>query len=224
MTFKILPLYLLIACAAFIAGCAVNMPFNHRLASPQLGEAGSLSTAKLGPVSLEWFPVDFPNREDVQGASGLLGWWTRARIPTGKGLASRISRALDVAVGIEGKSRNVLQIVVLSAVAKFEYSPGMFVATPEIDYGWCSLDAEFIYDGYKWRQTFVSEDRNTSSGYPRQTGPVEKVWDDIALQVTRSVVANLAKAQEIRDYEDSKRNPVKETEGSSMEGISPEKK
>ncbi|MEA5115652.1 MAG: hypothetical protein VB050_16665 [Geobacteraceae bacterium] len=203
----------LIACAVLLAGCAINMPFNHRLASSELGEASSLSAAKLGPVSLEWFPVDFPNREDVQSASGLLGWWPKTRIPTGMGLASRIDKALDAAVGIGSKSKSVLQIVVLSAVSEFEFAPGMFLSTPEIDYGRCSFEAEFDYDGYKWRQVFVSEEKNTSSGYSRQTGPLEKVWDNIALQVAKSVVNNMEKAEEIRKHEDSTRNRPAEMKG-----------
>ncbi len=194
----------LIACAVLLAGCTTNLPFSHRLASSELVEAGSLSSAKLGPVSLEWFPVDFPNREDVQSASGFLGWWPKARIPTGIGLARRIEKALDTAVGIESRSKSALQIAVLGAVSKFEFAPGMFLSIPEIDYGWCSFEAEFVYDGYRWRQAFVSEEKNASSGYSRQTGPLEKAWDNIALQVAKSVVNNIEKAKEARKYEDSK--------------------
>jgi len=196
----------LIACAVLLAGCTTNLPFNHRLASSELVEAASLSSAKLGPVSLEWFPVDFPSREDLQSASGFLGWWPKARIPTGIGLARRIDKALDAAVGIEGSSKSVLQIVVLNAVSTFEFAPGMFVSTPEIDYGWCGFEAEFVYDGQKWRQAFVSEEKNASSGYARQTGPLEKAWDDIALQVVKSVVNNIEKVKEARKFEDSKRS------------------
>lgn len=217
MTFKLLIHYLLIACTVFFVGCAMNLPFNHQLASSRLSEARDLSTSRFEPISLEWFPVDFPNRVDVQGASGLIGWWTQTRIPTGTGLASRITKALDAAIGIDGKSKNVLQILVLNSVSKFEYSTGMFVITPVIDYGWCSFEAEFIYDGYKWRQAFVSEEKNASSGGSMQTGPLEKVWDNIALQVAKSVVTNLDKAQEAKNRKDPEQSRSREIEKSNEE-------
>ncbi|TLN00281.1 hypothetical protein FDZ73_19905, partial [bacterium] len=121
---------MILATLFLITGCAVNLPFNNRLDYSCVSEAKKLNSSKLKPVSIEWTPRGFPNRIDVQGASGFVGGGTQTRVPTGVGLSNRIMEALDTSIGIDNNSKNVLEIHVLSAKTKFEFSAGAFNITP----------------------------------------------------------------------------------------------
>ena len=185
-----------------LSGCAINLPFNSRLDYPHVSEAKKLASNKLEPTSIEWLPADFPSRVDVQGSSGFVGGGSQTRIPTGVALANRITEALDVSVGVDSTSKNILELNILSAESKFEYSAGMFNVTPGIDYGWCSLEIVFNYNGTEWKQKFVSEERDTKVGGTSQTGILEKVWDNLAVQVAKNVTTKIGQTEKFPNYRD----------------------
>lgn len=186
-----------------ITSCAVNLPFNNRLAYSHVSEAKKLNTNKTKPLTLEWKPTNFVDRVDIQGASGYVGSGTATRIPTGIGLSSRITEALDVSVGISATSKNVLEMYIISSQTDFEYSAGMFNITPGIDYGKCTLNVIFNYNGSTWKEHFVSEEKDPEYGGTSQTGIVEKVWDNIALQVAKNVVSKIEQLPLTENYKDS---------------------
>jgi hypothetical protein len=68
------------------SGCAVNLPFNNRLSYQAVQEAKSFSPNSKGPISINWIPQSFPERIDVQGASGFVGGGSQTRIPIGPGV------------------------------------------------------------------------------------------------------------------------------------------
>lgn len=186
---------LLVGILCFSGCMPVNLPFNSRLAYPQVREAKNLTTIKNEPVSLKWSPPEFPTRIDIQGASGFTGGGTNTRIPIGIGLSHRIMEALDLAIGIDDKSKRLLEINVLSAESKFEYSAGSpWTNTLSLDYGWCSIEIEIIYNGNKWIEKFVSEEKDTTAMATSQTAVLEKVWDNLAIMVARSLVDNINKS------------------------------
>jgi hypothetical protein len=182
----------LLASLSLVVGCAINLPFSNRLNYEQVSEAKHLSVARAGPIAIKWIPPDFPERIDVQGASGFVGGGSRTRIPTGVALAARITEALDSAVGLDRSSSKILTITVEQARSKFQYSAGFFNVTPSIDRAECLLQATFSFGGVEWKEQFSSSQRDPSIGGRSQTALLEKAWDDIALQVTKSVVDHLS--------------------------------
>lgn len=180
----------LVALATLLEGCAITMPFNNRLDFGQVTEARSLAAQKAGPISIRWIPSSFPDRIDVQGASGFVGGLSRTRIPTGVALSNRITEALDAAVGVSPSSPKVLTITVEKAESKFQYSAGIFNVSQAMDVGSCVLEARFVLGDSQWEDTFSSSQRDPSVGGKTKTGVLERAWDDIAIQVARSVVAH----------------------------------
>jgi hypothetical protein len=173
------------------SGCAVNLPFNNRLSYPAVREAKNFESNSKGPISVKWIPSSFPERIDVQGASGFVGGGSQTRIPTGVGLANRILEALDASVGLIESSNKTLTIEIIEAKTEFEYSAGFFNITPAIDVGRCRLEADFSIGEKRWKEKFFSESKDPTIGGTSQTGIVEKVWDDIAIQVVRNVMQHL---------------------------------
>lgn len=176
---------------AFCSGCAVNLPFTTRPTFEIVSQARELDAKSMGPISVIWVPASFPDRVDVEGASGFVGGGSRTRIPIGPDLSGRILETLDAAVGIDPTSTKVLRITIKKAKTKFTYSAGIFNATPAIDWASCKLDVDFAYGSKHWHQLFHSEAKDPRVGGSSQTGLVEHVWDEIALQVTRNVVEHL---------------------------------
>jgi len=187
-----LRLVLVGAIAVFLcSGCAVNLPFNNRLSYPAVREAKNFASNSKGPISVKWIPPSFPERIDVQGASGFVGGGSQTRIPTGVGLANRILEALDSSVGVLESSNKTLTIEIIEAKTEFEYSAGFFNVTPAIDLGRCRLEATFTIGEKHWKEKFFSESKDPTIGGTSQTAIVEKVWDDIAIQVVRNIMKNL---------------------------------
>lgn len=195
-----------------LSGCAVNLPFNNRLDYFHVYEARRLATNKKEPISIEWLPSDFTKRVEVKGASGFVGFETQIRIPTGVALSSRITEALDEAIGVDNRSKSLLEIYVLSAESKFKYSAGIFSTTSGMDYGWCNLEVEFNYNGTKWKDTFVSEEKDETIGATSQTAVLEKVWDNIALQVAKRVAAKVEQLPKNDTYKDSEQYRLMKSE------------
>jgi len=173
------------------SGCAVNLPFNNRLAYSTVQNAKDISASQKGPIVVKWIPQTFPDRIDVQGAAGFVGGGSQTRVPTGVGLSNRIIEVLDVMVGVEKSSEKVLTITVIEAKSEFEYSAGFFNVTPAIDVGRCVFEAEFICGDKRWKEKFTAEEKDPTIGGTSQTGILEKVWDDIALQVGRNIIRHM---------------------------------
>ncbi|KXS31667.1 MAG: Uncharacterized protein AWT59_2226 [Candidatus Gallionella acididurans] len=167
------------------------MPFDNRLSYQAVSNAKNFAATTKGPISVKWTPPSFPERIDVQGSSGFIGGATQTRIPTGVGLANRILEALDTSIGLLDSSNKTLTIKIIKAKTEFEYSAGIFNATPSIDLGRCKLEAEFSIGDKRWKEEFFSESKVSTVGGTSQTAVVEKVWDDIAIQVDKSVMQHL---------------------------------
>ena len=184
---------LLVAAVGVVAlsGCTVNLPFNTRPSFDTVTQARGLNAKNEGPVKVTWVPSSFPDRVDVEGSSGFVGGWSRTRIPIGPGLSSRILETLDAAVGVNSSAPKVLTLTITNAKTKFQYSAGIFNVTPAIDRASCDLDVDFAVGSTHWSQSFHAEARDPKVGGTSQTGLVEQVWDDIALQVTKNVVAHM---------------------------------
>ena len=175
----------------FMTGCTVNLPFNHRMSYSSVGEIKNIPHSQQEPISVQWIPPSFPERIDIQGASGFVGGASQTRIPTGVGLSNRIIEALDVAIGINNRSTRHLSISIINTENRFEYSAGFFNVTPAIDVGQCILEAEFTFADKHWKETFTASEKDPTIGGTSQTGILEKVWDKIAVQVARSVLSHL---------------------------------
>lgn len=188
---KCLGLFVAIVAMAALSGCTVNLPFNTRPSFDTVTQARGLNSKNEGPVKVTWVPSSFPDRVDVEGASGFVGGGSRTRIPIGQGLSSRILETLDAAVGVNSSAPKVLTLTIKNAKTKFQYSAGIFNVTPAIDKASCDLDVDFSVGSTQWSQTFHAEAKDPKVGGTSQTGLVEQVWDDIALQVTKNVVAHM---------------------------------
>lgn len=184
---------LLVAAVSVVAlsGCTVNLPFNTRPSFDTVTQARGLNAKSEGPIKVTWVPSSFPDRVDVEGASGFVGGGSRTRIPVGPGLSSRILETLDAAVGVNSGAPKVLTLTIKNAKTKFQYSAGIFNVTPAIDRASCDLDVDFAVGSTHWSQSFHAEAKDPKVGGTSQTGLVEQVWDDIALQVTKNVVAHM---------------------------------
>ena len=177
--------------ALLTSGCAINLPFNNRPAYSTVKGAKDISSGYKGPITLKWIPPTFPERIDIQGASGFSGGGSKTRIPTGVGLSNRILELLDVSIGVNDSSEQVLTISVIEAKSEFEFSANLLNLSNAIDVGKCVFEAEFLFGDKKWNKIFTAEMRDPTIGSTSQTGVLEKVWDDIALQVVRSVIQHI---------------------------------
>jgi hypothetical protein len=177
--------------ALLLSGCAINLPFNSRLSYQTVIDAQHLNAKSEGPIAIRWVPESFPQRIDTQGASGFVGGGSRTRIPTGVALAGRILEGLDSAVGVVDSSAKTLTITIVKAETKFQYSAGFFNVTPAIDEGECTLEASFNVGDKSWSQTFHYQLTDPKVGGTSETAILEKVWDNIALQVVQNVVEHI---------------------------------
>lgn len=192
MNMKSLPLVLFIAVVVSLcAGCAVNLPFTKRPTFETVEQARSLNAKNEGPISIKWVPASFPDRIDVEGASGFVGGGSRTRVPIGPGLSGRILETLDAAIGVSSTSDKVLTLTIKNAKTNFEYSAGFFNVTPAMDRGSCEIDIDFALGSKHWSQSFHEKVVDPKVGGSSQTGVVEHVWDEIALQVAKNVVEHM---------------------------------
>ncbi len=171
-----------------LGGCAIALPINERLSYQYEGKATALKIANVEPISLKWIPEDFPSRIDIQGASGFVGGGSRTRVPTGIALSNRIRNVLKEAIGIDQNSSRVLTITVIDAKSKFSYG----FASSELTYGESYLKAKFEFDGKLWEEEFIAK-YDTSIVAPTYGYRLEKAWDEVSLQVGKSVVKHMAK-------------------------------
>jgi len=202
-------LVVVLLCMCVLAGCVVNLPFNNRLDYSKVSEAKRFTPANATPVAIDWIPSTFPNRVDIQGASGFVGGGSQTRIPTGIALSNRIIEALDVSVGIDANSKNQLALHILKAESKFEYSAGFANVTPGMDYGWCNLEVEFDFDGTVWKESFLAEEKDPTIGASSQTAILERAWDNVAVQVAKNVAGKIAMAPKNDNYKNSEQYLMK---------------
>lgn len=171
-----------------LGGCAIALPINERLSYQYENKAASLRTVDIGAISLQWIPKDFPSRIDIQGASGFVGGGSRTRVPTGIALSNRIRNVLDEAIGIDQGSSRQLTITVIEAKSKFRYG----FASSELTYGECIFKAKFEFNGAIWEKEFSAKN-DTSTVAPTFGSRLEYAWDEVSLQVGKSVVDQLSK-------------------------------
>jgi hypothetical protein len=182
----------IIACMAVgLSGCAISLPFNNRLAYSSITDMKSVQVQGERPkLSIVWNPADFPQRIDIHGSDGFVGGGSRTRLPTGVALSSRIEEAISTYADITASGKN-LTITVLEARSGFEYSAGMFNITPAIDVGTVTLNAAFNLNGKTWTQQFSSHKKDPTIGGTSQTGILESAWDDVAVQVAKSIASHI---------------------------------
>lgn len=177
----------------FLSGCSASLPVVSDRLSYQYEEMAvglkSSKTSTIGPVSLKWIPSDFPSRVDVQGASGYVGALSRTHVPTGIALSSRIKYVLDKTFGIDPNSSKVLTITVIEAKSTFSYG----FSSARLSSGKCHLKAKFEFNGKTWEEEFVSQDEESKASTYSYGSRVENAWDQVALQVGKSVIDHLTK-------------------------------
>ncbi len=171
-----------------LGGCAVALPINERLSYQYEDKAASLKIANIEDISLRWIPEDFPSRIDIQGASGFVGGGSRTRVPTGIALSNRIRNVLDKAIGIDRNSSRVLTITIIDAKSEFSYG----FASSELTYGESYLKAKFEFNGKTWEEEFSAK-YDTENVAPTYGYRLEHAWDEVSLQVGKSVVNHLSK-------------------------------
>lgn len=177
----------LICSFSLLGGCAISLPLNERLSYKFEEKASELDAKKHGPIAVKWAPNDFPERVDIQGASGFVGGGSRTRVPTGVAMASRINNVLDKAIGVDKRSPNILTLHVLSAKSEFKYG----FASSELTYGAMHMQLQFEYGGNTWTESFSS---NVEAGLAQTFGyRLENAWDQVAYDVGKSVVSHIEK-------------------------------
>jgi len=185
-----LPAFVLLAALA-AAGCKVHMPFRFQLAPRVAAEAAAARGSAPGPVALRWVPADFPDRVDVQGASGYIGSISRTRIPTGVAIATRVREYLETAVGVDDAASRVVTIRVVEAKSSYAYSASAKQHT--IDRGRCSLRVEVEDGANRWSESYYSSDE-PGGAPPTPTEVLDGVWDEVSAALARDVLRKLAGA------------------------------
>jgi hypothetical protein len=175
-----------------LAGCAVSQPsFNNRLPDSAVAAAKELAVSRKEPIAIRWVPGNFPGRVDDQAPSAF-GSVTKIKVPIGRALSERITEVLDSAVGVQGSSSNVLTITVLDAKSSFHLSgSAALTSAPTMDAATCVFTVNFTYGNKEWQETFTAQGKTTTTGGQSPSGVLESAWDNIALQVGRSVVKRL---------------------------------
>ncbi len=182
---------LILGLSVVLSGCTVNLPFNNRLSYSSVKEMSSVQSGnERVNLNIIWNPADFTTRVDIKGADGFVGGGSRTRIPTGVALSARIEEAISTFANISA-SGSPLKITVIEAVSGFEYSAGIFNATPGIDVGTVFLKANFDFNGTAWTREFRSEKKDPTIGGTSQTAILESAWDDVAVQVAKDVATRI---------------------------------
>ena len=171
-----------------MAGCSQDLTFSDRASHATIQQAAQLSAGGRGPIAVNWNPATFPERVDRQGPSGNEGALTRAHIPIGMAIAGRLDEVLDAAIGVNQSSPNVLTVSVIEADAEYRFATGM-ITSRHIESGSSVFEAEFSLGQTQWSERFSAQARfRPEIDGAQGTGVLNRVWDDIALQVATSVV------------------------------------
>ena len=170
-------------------GCAIYLPFENRISYDYIREVKKINVVNKSPLSINWIPQSFPQRVDIQGASGFVGGASRTRIPIGVALSKRITELLDMAVGIDQKSKDTLTITVIQAKTEFKYDA--FALENTIKSASCVLKAEFTLNGHAWKSQFYASDSGASLQGTSQTAVLNSVWDNISFQVAKNIIEHM---------------------------------
>ncbi|MHC4944955.1 MAG: hypothetical protein ACYTG7_18220, partial [Planctomycetota bacterium] len=171
------------------AGCTYHYSFDRRPSYEAVVQARNLDATQKGPIALEWSPVSFPDRIDIIGPSGSEGSGRSAEIPTGVALSQRTAELLHAAIGVSSSAGVTLTIEVGEARSEYRYAQ-TFILNRHIDWAQCTLDATFRCEGRTWNQRFIARAAKSDTGL-KGSALLERVWDEIALDVVKSIVANL---------------------------------
>lgn len=183
-----IPALLVLAGLAGVS-CKVHMPFRFQLAPKAAAEAARARGSVAGPIALRWVPADFPDRVDVQGASGYIGSVSRTRIPTGVAIATRVREYLEAAVGVDPNAARVVTVTVVEAKSSFAYSANAKQHT--VDRGRCALRVDVDDGAARWSEAYYSSDERGGAP-PTPTEVLDGVWDEVSASLARDVLRRLA--------------------------------
>jgi len=176
--------------AAPSLSCKLYLPFRFQLTPRLADEAARLHGTAPGPIALRWQPSDFPQRVDVQGASGFNGSLSRTRIPTGVAISTRVHDFLQAAVGVEERAGRAVTIRVVEAKSSFEYGGKK---RGGIDRARCTLKVEVDDGKARWSEAYFASDE-PGGDPPTLTGVLDGVYDEVSAALARDVVRRLAAA------------------------------
>jgi len=182
----LLALALLLAAPSL--SCKIYLPFRFQLTPRLAEEAARLRGTTPGPIALRWEPSDFPQRVDVQGASGFNGSLSRTRIPTGVAISTKVREFLDAAVGVEEGAPRVVTIHVVEAKSSFEFGGKKRGC---IDRARCTLKLEVDDGKARWSEAYFASDEPAGQP-PTLTGVLDGVYDEVSAAVARDVVRKLS--------------------------------
>lgn len=170
-----------IAVVMFLSGCVAHLSFNNRPNFETIVAARNIQITKKTPIAVRWLPPDFPEMRESVRAGGYT-----VMTPTGVNLANRIVEVLDASVGVNNTSGSVLRVAPFVAESKLEFSTNNVKYSRTIIAASCSFEAEFILDRVAWTDKFFSTRSLPEESISSQTEVLERVWDDIALQVAKN--------------------------------------
>ncbi len=168
--------------------CKLYLPFRFQLTPRLAEEAARLRGSAPGPVALRWEPADFPQRVDVQGASGFTGSLSRTRIPTGVAISTKVHDFLQAAVGVEDGARRIVTIRVVEAKSSFEFGGKKRGC---IDRARCTLKVEVDDGKARWTEAYFASDEPGGEP-PTLTGVLDGVYDEVSAALARDVIRKLA--------------------------------
>ncbi|MBK8596009.1 MAG: hypothetical protein IPN83_10555 [Holophagales bacterium] len=168
--------------------CKVYLPFRFQLTPRLAEEATRLHGSAAGPIALRWEPSGFPQRVDVQGASGFIGGASRTRIPMGVSISTKVHDFLHAAVGVEEGAPRTVTIRVVEAKTSFEYGGRKRAG---IDRARCTLKVEVDDGKARWSEAYFASDE-PGGDPPTQTSVLDGVYDEVSAALARDVVRRLA--------------------------------
>lgn len=169
-----------------LTGCTIIPNFNHRLNYNVITSTKAIQRLDAGPVQIEWAPINFPQRIDVQGAAGFVAHAAQIHIPIGAAISTRVIESLDTAIGVIPGSAKKVKINVINAKTEFTLTSGM-IDPSTISNANCVFEAEFTYENKSWSAKFNSDSKDLRI----EGNAIEKVWDDISFQVCKDIVNHL---------------------------------
>jgi hypothetical protein len=181
----LLALALLLAAPSL--SCKIYLPFRFQLTPRLAEEAAGLRGTTPGPIALRWEPSDFPQRVDVQGASGFVGSASRTRIPTGVAISTRVHDFLHAAVVVQEGAPRIVTIRVVEAKSSFEFGGKQRGC---IDRARCTLKVEVDDGKARWSEAYFASDEPGGQP-PTLTGVLDGVYDEVSAALARDVVRRL---------------------------------
>ena len=199
---KLIILLLLLApLYVVINGCTRSPPFSDRIAPSELS-AASIIDNNIERLNIIWEPKNFPEKFQLKGPKGISNWGDRysrrdVKIPTGIAISERLQEALGQTLIIDKTSSKVLTIEIY-AQSNFKFTPGdSFMSAlfsgrslpcHLFNYGEVDVNAYFKYQDLTWAELFHNVELISGYDCSTTTGPLEKVWDKVAIQMAQSII------------------------------------